>query len=46
MTTGALKVAVHRARRRFGGLVREEVAATLDRPEEIDDEIVHLLAAL
>jgi hypothetical protein len=39
-------VAVHRARRRFGGLVREEVAATLDRPEEIDDEIVHLLAAL
>jgi RNA polymerase sigma-70 factor (ECF subfamily) len=46
MTAGALKVAVHRARRRFGGLVREEVAATLDRTEDIEDEIHHLLAAL
>jgi RNA polymerase sigma factor (sigma-70 family) len=46
MTAGALKVAVHRARRRFAGLVREEVAATLDRIEEIEDELHHLLGAL
>jgi len=46
MTTGALKVAVHRARRRFASAVREEVAATLDREEDIEDEIQYLLAAL
>jgi len=46
MTTGALKVAVHRARRRFAGLVREEVAATLVCGEEIEAELQHLLAAL
>jgi RNA polymerase sigma-70 factor (ECF subfamily) len=46
MTAGALKVAVHRARRRFAGLVREEVAATLDRVEDTDNEIHYLLAAL
>jgi RNA polymerase sigma factor (sigma-70 family) len=45
-TAGALKVAVHRARRRFAGLVRDEVAATVDRTEDIEDEIHHLLAAL
>lgn len=45
MTVGALKVAVHRLRRRFRELFREEVAHTVDRPEEIDEEIRHLLAA-
>jgi len=46
MTSGALKVAVHRARRRFALLVRDEVAATLDRSDEIEDELHHLLASL
>lgn len=46
MTPGALKVAVHRARRRFAALVREEVAATLDSAEEVEDELRQLLAAL
>jgi len=46
MSAGALKVAVHRARRRFAGLVREEVAATLIHSEEIEDELQHLLTAL
>lgn len=43
---GALKVAVHRLRRRFGELLRAEVAGTLTDPAEIDDEIRALLAAL
>ncbi len=35
----AVKVAVHRLRRRFRELFREEVAHTVSSPEEIDDEI-------
>jgi DNA-directed RNA polymerase specialized sigma24 family protein len=45
MNEGALKVAVHRLRRRFRELFREEVAQTVATPEEIDDEIRHLLTA-
>ena len=46
MTEGAVKVTVHRLRRRFGELIREQIARTVDRPEEIDDEIRELFAAL
>jgi RNA polymerase sigma factor (sigma-70 family) len=45
MKEGALKVTVHRLRRRFRRLFREEVAQTVARPEDIDDEIRHLLTA-
>ena len=45
MNEGAVKVAVHRLRRRFRELFREEVAQTVAAPEEIDDEIRHLLSA-
>jgi RNA polymerase sigma-70 factor (ECF subfamily) len=45
MNEGAVKVAVHRLRRRFRELFREEVAHTVSKPEEIDEEIRHLLAA-
>jgi len=44
MNEGALKVAVHRLRRRFRELFREEVAQTVARSEEIEDEIRHLLS--
>jgi len=44
MNEGAIKVAVHRLRRRFRELFREEVGHTVARPEEIDEEIRHLLA--
>ena len=43
MNEGAVKVAVHRLRHRFRELFREEVAHTVARPEEVDDEIQHLL---
>jgi RNA polymerase sigma-70 factor (ECF subfamily) len=44
LSEGAFKVAVHRLRRRFRELFREEVAHTVAKPEEIDQEIRHLLA--
>jgi RNA polymerase sigma-70 factor (ECF subfamily) len=46
MTPGAVKVAVHRLRRRYRELLREEIAQTVAGPEEIDDEIRYLLACL
>jgi RNA polymerase sigma factor (sigma-70 family) len=42
MTEGAVKVAVHRFRRRFRDLVREEIAHTVSSPEEVQDEMRHL----
>lgn len=46
ISEGALKVAIHRLRRRFRELVRKEVAQTLYDPAELDDEMRHLVAAL
>ena len=43
---GAVRVAVHRLRRRYGTLLRQEIAATVDDPAEVDDEIKALFAAL
>ncbi len=40
---GAVKVAVHRMRTRLGALLRAEVAETVERPEDVDDELRHLL---
>jgi DNA-directed RNA polymerase specialized sigma24 family protein len=42
----ALRVAVHRLRRRFRELFRLEIAQTVASPAEIDAELRHLLAAL
>lgn len=43
MSESAITVAVHRMRRRYGVLLREEVAATVDTPEAIEDELRHLI---
>jgi len=45
-TEGAVRVAVHRLRRRYGTLLRQEIAATVDDPAQVDDEIRSLFAAL
>ncbi len=45
-TEGAVRVAVHRLRRRYAVLLRQEIAATVDGPDEVDDEIRSLFAAL
>jgi len=42
MTEGAVKVAVHRLRRRFGDLLREQIAQTVQCPAELDEELQHL----
>jgi RNA polymerase sigma-70 factor (ECF subfamily) len=46
MTEGALKVAVHRLRQRYGELVRSEIAQTVADPKEVDQELHYLLAVL
>ncbi len=46
MTEAAVKVAVHRLRRRYRGVLRDEIAQTLADPAEIDDEIRQLFSAL
>ena len=46
MTEGALKVAVHRLRRRFHQSLREEISLTVVHPDDIGDEIRHLVAIL
>jgi RNA polymerase sigma factor (sigma-70 family) len=46
MSEGAVRVAVHRLRRRFGELLRGEVVRTVTTPAEVDDEIRHLFAAI
>jgi RNA polymerase sigma-70 factor (ECF subfamily) len=42
----AVRMAAHRLRRRYGELLREEVATPGTRPKEIDDEIRHLIAVM
>lgn len=46
MSQGALRTALHRLRQRYGELFRREIANTVFRPEEIDEEMRYLLAAL
>jgi RNA polymerase sigma-70 factor (ECF subfamily) len=46
MSEGAVKVAVHRLRRRYRELLRDEIAQTVRGPEEIEDEIRYLLSCL
>lgn len=44
MSEGAVKVAVHRLRRRFRELLRQEIAETLDDEADLDDELRYLCA--
>ena len=46
LSEGAVKVAVHRLRKRFGVLLRAEVAHTVAGPEDIDIELRHLISVL
>jgi RNA polymerase sigma-70 factor (ECF subfamily) len=46
MTEGAVKVAVHRMRRRYRKLLTEEIVRTTSSPEAFDEELAELLAAL
>ena len=46
MSEGAVKVAIHRLRRRCRELLRQEFAATVANPDEVDDELRSLVTAL
>jgi RNA polymerase sigma-70 factor (ECF subfamily) len=46
MSESAVKVALHRMRRRFGELLRKEVARTVNDPAEVDEEIRYLFDVL
>jgi DNA-directed RNA polymerase specialized sigma24 family protein len=46
MTESALKSAIHRLRRRFAELLREEVGRTVATPGEVEEELRDLLSAL
>ena len=42
----AVRVALHRLRRQFAAILREEIGRTVESPAEIDDEIRYLLDVL
>ena len=46
MNEGAVKIAVHRLRQRYGAALRAEIAETVGTAEEVDEELRHLLDAL
>jgi RNA polymerase sigma-70 factor (ECF subfamily) len=46
MTEGNLRVNIHRLRQRYRELLRLEIAATVETPEAVDEEIRELFAAL
>lgn len=46
MTEGAVKVAIHRLRKRFRELVQAEIGQTVGDPSEVQDELRYLLEVL
>lgn len=46
LTEGAVKVAIHRLRRRFRNSVKAEIAHTLDDPAQVQEEMQYLLEVL
>ena len=46
LSEGAVKVAIHRLRKRFRMLVKQEIAGTVDQPAFIQEELRYLLEAL
>ena len=46
MKEAQIKIEVHRLRRRFADELRAEVAGTLASPEELDDELRHLVRVM
>ena len=46
LTEGAIKVAIHRLRKRFRELVKAEIAHTVPEPGQIQDELRYLIEAL
>lgn len=43
LSEGALKVTIHRQRKRFGELLRQEIARTVDDPSAVPSELRYLI---
>ena len=46
LTTGAVKVAIHRLRKQFRDAVETEIAQTVSSPDEIEEELRYLIEVL
>ena len=46
MTEGAVRVAMHRLRKRYGELLRAEVAQTVSTPAEVNEELRYLVSVV
>lgn len=46
LSSAAIAMSIHRMRRRYGELLRQEVAATLDDPADIEDELRDLMSII
>jgi len=46
MSIGAVDVAIHRVRQRFGALLREQVVRTVSSADEVEDELRYLISVL
>ncbi len=46
MEEGTVKVALHRLRQRFGGMLREEVSLTVAADADVDEELRYLLTSI
>jgi RNA polymerase sigma-70 factor (ECF subfamily) len=46
LSSAAVAMSIHRMRRRYGELLRQEVAATVDDPADVEDELRYLMAVV
>jgi hypothetical protein len=46
MNEGAVKVAIHRLRRRLREVIQNEIGQTVSDPAQVDEELHYLLEAL
>lgn len=46
ISEGNVKVVMHRLRKRFGQRLRDEIAVTVDQPDQVEDELRFLLSAV
>jgi RNA polymerase sigma-70 factor (ECF subfamily) len=46
VSAGALRMSLHRLRRKYRHILREEIAETVSTPEAIDEEIRFLMSVL
>jgi RNA polymerase sigma factor (sigma-70 family) len=46
MSESAIKVTVHRLRRRYGELLRQEIARTVESSNQVDEELRHLISVV